>query len=111
MTAPATGYLYTVTNDTKQNGVAVLQQNVDGSLTEIPGSPFPAGGKGLSGGDIDQQGAIRVHGPYVLAVNPGSNSIAVFHKDDGGGLTPVAVSPFPWRGCCTLTLIGNEHVV
>ncbi len=55
MTAAATGYLYTVTNDTEQNGVAVLQQNADGSLIEVAGSPFPAGGKGLRGGDIDQQ--------------------------------------------------------
>ena len=68
--AVAAGYLYSVNNDTRQNGVAVLEQNADGSLTEIAGSPFPTGGKGLGGGDIDQQGAIRVHGSYVLAVNP-----------------------------------------
>lgn len=46
-------------------------------MTEIAGWPFPTGGKGLGGGDIDQQGAIRVDGNYVLAVNPGSNSVAV----------------------------------
>src|SRR6266511_3821824 len=107
----ATGYLYTVTNDIEQNGVGVLQQNADGSLAEVAGSPFPAGGKGLSGGDIDQQGAIRVHGHYVLAVNPGSNSVAVFHKDDGGGLTPVAGSPFPSRGSTPLSLTIHEDLV
>ena len=111
MTAPAMRYLYTVTNDTKQNGVAVLQQNADGSLTEVAGSPFPAGGKGLRGGDIDQQGAIHVYGPYVLAVNPGSNSVAVFHKSDSGGLTPVVGSPFPSRGSTPLSLTVHEDLV
>ena len=109
-TAP-TRYLYTVTNDTKQNGVAVLGQNVDGSLTEVAGSPFSAGGKGLSGGDIDQQGAIRVHDLYVLAVNPGSDSIAVFHKGDGGRLTPVAGSPFPSGGSTPLSLTVHTNLV
>src|SRR5262245_58639553 len=56
------GYLYTVNNDLQQNGVAVLQQNADGSLKEVAGSPFKTGGKGLGGGDIDQQGAIRIYG-------------------------------------------------
>ena len=31
--------------------------------------------KGL--GDINQSGAIRLHGDYVLAVKPGSDSVAV----------------------------------
>src|SRR5215831_20476904 len=52
------GYLYTVNNDTQQNGIAVLERNADASLKEVAGSPFPTRGKGLSGGDIDQQGAI-----------------------------------------------------
>src|SRR6266568_1382920 len=111
MTSAATGYLYTVTNDAEQNGVAVLQQNADGSLTEIAGSLFPAGGKGLGGGDIDQQGAIHLHGAYVLSVNPGSNSVAVFHKSDRGGLTPVAGSPFPSRGSTPLSLTVHEDLV
>jgi len=102
--AVAVGYLYSVNNDTQKNGVAVLEQNADGSLTEIAGSPFPTRGKGLGGGDIDQQGAIRVHGNYVLAVNPGSDSVAVFRKGDGGMLTPVAGSPFPSGGPAPLSL-------
>src|SRR5262245_42007303 len=55
------GYLYTVNNNTQQNGIAVLGRNADGSLKEVAGSPFSTGGKGLSGGDIDQQGAIRIY--------------------------------------------------
>ncbi|SRR6266404_2861049 len=109
--AVAVGYLYSVNNDTQKNGVAVLEQNADGSLTEIAGSPFPTRGKGLGGGDIDQQGAIRVHGNYVLAVNPGSDSVAVFRKGDGGMLTPVAGSPFPSGGPAPLSLTIHGDLV
>src|SRR5262249_5160865 len=97
------GYLYTVNNDTQQNGIAVLERNADGSLKEVAGSPFPTGGKGLSGGDIDQQGAIRVYGNYVLAVNPGSDSVAVLRKGEDGKLTPVAGSPFQSGGSAPLS--------
>src|SRR5215813_3233240 len=105
------GYLYTVNNDTQQNGIAVLERNADGSLKEIAGSPFPTGGKGLSGGDIDQQGAIRIYGNYVLAVNPGSDSVAVLRKGEDGKLTPVAGSPFPSGGSGPLSLTVRGDLV
>ncbi len=109
--AAAAGYLYTINNDSQRNGIAVLQRGADGSLTEVTGSPFPAGGKGLAGGDIDEQGAIRVHGNYVLAVNPGSDSVAVFRKDEGGKLTPVEGSPFPSGGSAPLSLTVHKDLV
>src|SRR5262245_37610554 len=105
------GYVYTVNNDTQHNGVSVLGQNADGSLKEIAGSPFSTGGKGLSGGDIDEQGAIRVYGNYVLAVNPGSDSIAVLRKGEAGKLTPVAGSPFPSGGSAPLSLTVRGDLV
>src|SRR5262249_41229606 len=74
------GYAYTLNNDSAQNGVVVLARNDDGTLTETAGSPVATGGRGLvvpAGGDFDAQGSVRVHGKYLLAVNPGSNSIAV----------------------------------
>ena len=40
---------------------------------------------------------MRVHGKYVLAVNAGSNSVAVL-LIDGGRLTPVDGSPFASGG-------------
>jgi uncharacterized protein (TIGR03000 family) len=85
----ATGYVYLVNNDTRSNGVAVFGQNADGTLTEVSGSPFATGGKGVAS-DIDEQGGIRIHGGFVLAVNPGSDSIAVLRKGENGRLTPVA---------------------
>jgi 6-phosphogluconolactonase (cycloisomerase 2 family) len=105
------GYLYTITNDTKQNGVAVLERSADGSLREVAGSPFPTGGKGLGGGDIDQQGAIRIYRNYVLAVNPGSDSVAVLRKGEDGKLTPVAGSPFPSGGSAPLSLTVRGELV
>jgi 6-phosphogluconolactonase len=109
--AVAAEYLYSINNDTGQNAVVVLSQNQDGSLTEVAGSPFRTGGKGLGGGDIDQQGAIRVHDKYVLAVNPGSDSVAVFRKEDGGTLSPVAGSPFQSSGPAPLSLTIHNNLV
>lgn len=106
-----TGYVYTINNDIQQNGVAVFARHVDGTLTAVGSSPFPAGGKGLGGGDIDQQGAIRVHGDYVLAVNPGSDSVAVFRKGEHGVLTAVTGSPFPSGGSEPISLAVSGDLV
>lgn len=110
MAASATGYVYVVNNDTRQNGVAVFMQNADGSLTEVPGSPFATGGKGVAG-DIDEQGGVRVHGNFVLAVNPGSDSVAVFRKGSRGRLTPVPGSPFPSNGPAPMSLTVHGDLV
>ena len=106
-----TGYVYTINNDIQQNGVAVFARHVDGTLTPVGASPFPTGGKGLGGGDIDQQGAIRVHGDYVLAVNPGSDSVAVFRKGEHGALMAVTGSPFPSGGSAPISLTVSGDLV
>jgi 6-phosphogluconolactonase len=106
-----TGYVYTITNDLQQNGVAVFARHMDGTLTPVAASPFPTGGKGLGGGDIDQQGAIRVHGDYVLAVNPGSDSVAVFRRGERGALMAVTGSPFPSGGSAPLSLTVSGDLV
>jgi uncharacterized protein (TIGR03000 family) len=105
------GHVYTINNDLRQNGVAVYRANADGTLTEVPGSPFATGGKGLGGGDIDEQGAIRAAGEFVLAVNPGSDSIAVLRKGADGRLTPVPGSPFPSNGNAPLSLTAHGDLV
>jgi len=106
-----TGYVYTINNDIQQNGVAVFARHVDGTLTPVGASPFPTGGKGLGGGDIDQQGAIRVHGDYVLAVNPGSDSVAVLRKGANGALMAVTGSPFPSGGPAPISLTISGDLV
>lgn len=107
----SSGYLYTINNDLKMNGVAVYRQGDGGALTEVSGSPFPAGGKGLTGGDVEEQGAIRVHGEFVLAVNPGSDSVAVLRKGKGGMLMPVPGSPFYSGGSTPLSVAAHGDLV
>jgi len=107
------GYAYTLNNDGAQNGVVVLARNDDGTLTETAGSPVATGGRGLvvpAGGDFDAQGSVRVHGKYLLAVNPGSNSIAVL-AIDGGRLTPVPGSPFASGGVTPLSVTAHGDLV
>ena len=105
------GYVYTLDNDVARNAVAVFARHSDGTLSEIEGSPFMTGGRGLSGGDIDEQGALRAHGQFVLAVNPGSDSVSVFHKCADGKLTAVPGSPFPSGGSTPLSLTVHRDLV
>jgi len=107
----AAGYVYTITNDAQRNAVAVYQRGADGALIPVAGSPFPTGGKGLAGGDIDEQGAIRVHAEFLLAVNPGSDSISVFRKGEEGNLTAVSASPFPSNGSAPLSVTIHGDLV
>lgn len=113
--AGKTGYVYTINNDAQRNGVVVFQRDGEGTLTEVAGSPFATGGKGLAlpgaGDDIDEQGAIRFHGKHVLAVNPGSNSISVFERKAGGALALVPGAPFPSGGDTPLSLAVHGDLV
>jgi uncharacterized protein (TIGR03000 family) len=111
MMAAKGGHVYTINNDLARNAVAVYEMSPDGTLAEVPGSPFTTGGKGLGGGDIDEQGAIRVAGDFVLAVNPGSDSVAVLRKGEQGRLTPVRGSPFPSNGNTPLSLTVHGDLV
>lgn len=103
-------FLYTLDNDPQRNSVAVFRRWPDGSLMQLVGSPFNAGGKGLTGGDIDEQGAIRIAGRFVLAVNPGSDTVAVFEKTPRG-LLHVEGSPFPSGGSTPLSLAVHGDMV
>jgi 6-phosphogluconolactonase len=105
------GTVYVINNDAQSNAIAVFNRNADGSLTEATGSPFATGGKGLAGGDIDEQGAIRIHGNHILAVNPGSNSIAVLQKNADGKLIPVEGSPFSSGGDNPLSLTVHGDLI
>jgi 6-phosphogluconolactonase (cycloisomerase 2 family) len=107
----ARGHVYTTTNDAQQNGIAAFARQPDGSLMPLAGSPFSTGGKGLAGGDIDEQGAVRIHENHVIAVNPGSESIAVLSIGDDGRLMPVEGSPFPSGGSTPLSLTVHKDLL
>ena len=99
------GHAYVNDNAATSNTVAGFDRHADGSLTPIPGSPFPAGGAGLGAG-LASQGAIQLSsdGRYLLAVDAGSNQISVLRlgysgvpKPDGtpvssGGSEPVSIA-------------------
>ena len=62
-----------------------------GALTEVAGSPFPAGG---NPGDI-----VVTASHYVYAVNTASHSVSAYSMDmTSGALAPVVGSPFPTAG-------------
>jgi 6-phosphogluconolactonase len=108
------GYVYTLNNDGQQNAVVILARGANGALTQIPGSPVPTGGKGIvvpEGGDFDAQGSVRIHGRFLLAVNPGSNSVAVFAMGEGGRLTAAPGSPFRSGGVTPLSVSANGDIV
>jgi 6-phosphogluconolactonase (cycloisomerase 2 family) len=104
------GFVYTLDNDPQRNSIAVYRRGKDGSLMPLVGSPFNAGGRGLLGGDIDEQGAIRSTGNFILAVNPGSDTIAVLEKTSRG-LLHVEGSPFPSGGSTPLSLAVHDDMV
>jgi 6-phosphogluconolactonase (cycloisomerase 2 family) len=64
-----------------------------------------------SGGDLDSQGPLRIHGKHLLAVNPGSDSIAIFEIASSGALKPVAGSPFPSGGSHPMSIAAHGDIV
>lgn len=95
------GAVYTLTNAIDGNKVVVFDRLSDGSLGRS--RSFWTGGTGTGGG-LGNQGAIALSdsGHWLLAVNPGSNSVSVFlafgnglYRTDTastGGTTPVSVT-------------------
>jgi 6-phosphogluconolactonase len=97
----ADGAVYALTNATGGNEVVVYNRNNDGRLSGR--RSFATGGNG-SGGGLGNQGAIAFSdsGQWLLAVNPGSDSISVFYSignflfrtdvEPSGGVRPVSVT-------------------
>jgi hypothetical protein len=84
-----------------QNAIIAYRNTCNGSLVMLPGSPFSTGGAGIANpkqvlgpDDSDTQLKLSSDGKFLLAVNPGSNTIAVFRIQSDGGLIPVSGSPF-----------------
>ena len=98
-------FVYTESNDPAGNTVLAFAHNADGSLTPLSGSPFSAGGAGLSNAgqvlgpeDSDQEVIVDATTKRLFAVNGGASSVAVFDIHADGTLAPVAGSPFPSGG-------------
>jgi 6-phosphogluconolactonase (cycloisomerase 2 family) len=101
----ANSVVYVESNDPAGNAIFAFARNdADGSLTALPGSPFPSGGTGitfttaLGPFDSDQEVIVNPEHTLLFAVNGGSDTIAVFQIHADGSLSPVTGSPFPSGG-------------
>ena len=98
----AAGQVYTMNNAPAGNAIMAFDRAADGSLTAA--GTYATSGTGTGGG-LGNQGALIISsdGRFLLAVNPGSNSVTSFAvRGDGtlerlgtwnsGGMTPVSVT-------------------
>jgi 6-phosphogluconolactonase (cycloisomerase 2 family) len=95
------GAAYTISNAAAGNALVVYDRSADGSLS--PAGSVSAGGLGTGAG-LASQGAVTLthDGRMILAVNPGSNSVAAFavrhhgpellNTAPSGGIRPVSVA-------------------
>ncbi len=71
----ATDIVYTESNDPGGNAIFAFSRGADGSLTPLAGSPFPAGGLGITPTfalgpfDSDQEVIVNRAGTMLFAVN------------------------------------------
>ncbi len=101
------GAAYTISNAASGNALVVYDRAADGSLT--PAGSVSAGGVGTGGG-LASQGAVTLtdHGNTVLAVNPGSNSVAVFAVRHNG---PELLNTAPSSGIRPVSVAAHKHLV
>ncbi len=95
------GQVFALDNNAARNQVVTFDRFADGRLQSA--RTFATGGRG-SGGGLGNQGALALSdsGNWLLAVNPGSNSVSVFYVFNGyllrthdigsGGVRPVSVT-------------------
>ena len=96
--ASAQNFVYT--NDEncgRPNTVSGFSVASDGTLTRVPGSPFPTGGTGACDLIIGSNNiTVSPIGDFLFASNTISNDVSVFSINTSmGALTPVVGSPFP----------------
>ncbi|HEY1420261.1 MAG TPA: beta-propeller fold lactonase family protein [Candidatus Dormibacteraeota bacterium] len=110
--AYVTGHVYVNDNTAVSNTIAAFDRRSDGSLTPSAGSPFVAGGAG-TGTIVGSQGSLQLSGDgrYLLAVDAGSNQIAVLRVRRGGALTRVAGSPVFSGGVEPVSIAVHEDLV
>ena len=105
----STAVLYVESNRPDQNSVLAFARSADGTLMQI--GDFPTGGKGvfdlslqLGPFDSDQEIITNAQHNLLFAVNPGSDTVAVFRILSDGKLAAVAGSPFPSGGSNPVSL-------
>jgi hypothetical protein len=115
--AASANFVYVEGNDPAGNAIFAFARNdTDGSLAQIPGSPFSAGGLGITFAtalgpfELDQAIIFNSTDTLLFAVNGGSDTIAVFNINVDGSLVPVAGSPFPSGGSNPVSVgLSNDN--
>jgi 6-phosphogluconolactonase len=97
--------VYTLTNSSAGNAVAVYDRASNGSLT--PAGTVAIGGLGTGAG-LGSQGALTLEHHRLLAVNAGSNSISLL-RVKGGGLVLRDVEPS--GGVHPISITAHDHLV
>jgi 6-phosphogluconolactonase (cycloisomerase 2 family) len=113
--------LYVLGNDFAPGKNAIIAYSIDaedGSLSLL--GTFPTKGTGQANFDVrlgpddhDKEVILSADKRFLFAVNPGSDTIAVFRVHRSGRLTDVEGSPFPSHGSTpvSLGLAANKLVV
>jgi 6-phosphogluconolactonase len=103
----AVGAAYSISNAAGGNELVVYDRSSDGSLAWA--GSVDAGGLGTGGG-LASQGAVTLtgNGRTVLAVNPGSNSVAAFAVEPGG---PRLLNTAPSGGARPVSVAVHKQLV
>jgi 6-phosphogluconolactonase (cycloisomerase 2 family) len=117
---PLSGTVYIESNSSAPDSNEILAFGYHNGVLSARGvRRYPTGGSGshdLSNSgvlDADQEVITNPSRTLLFAVNSSSDTIAVFHIQAGGGLTPVTGSPFPSNGAAptSLGLAGDTLIV
>lgn len=104
-------YIYTIGN-AFGNTVIGFEIQEDGTLVQLPGSPWETGGWGLTVTPFTQNGLIATEdGRHLFAINILTNNISVFRVADDGTLTQVPGSPFDTGGQVPSCMALSEDVM
>ena len=85
LTLPLRAQFAYVTN--QGGGVSAYSIGADGSLTQLPGSPFPAG-------NYPQSVAVDPTGKFAYVANGDSSNVSAYSIGADGSLTQLTTSPF-----------------
>ncbi len=119
-TVPLNGTVYVESNSAAPGSNEILAFRYrNGTLSARNIRRYPTGGSGShdlnndGGLDADQEVITNPSRTLLFAVNSSSDTIAIFHIHAGGGLTPVAGSPFPSNGTApsSVGLAGSTLIV
>jgi 6-phosphogluconolactonase (cycloisomerase 2 family) len=95
LSSPADAQFLYVNNNGSPNVISAFHFNSAGTLTPVPGAPFPTGGNGGLCFDIGSTRTIHPSGGHLYATNSASGNVSGFNIANDGSLTSVPGSPFP----------------